>query len=75
MKSALKLALIVVLFTVNAFGEGNMGNGGRTCPLGTPTCLVAVEPTQTKETADQSEDSFLILVQDYFYSVFEYFEN
>lgn len=76
MKSTIKLALVITFFSSAAFADGDMGTGGRTCPNGASTCLVASEPTQQKEdTATKAEDSILILVQEYLDSVFKYFEN
>jgi hypothetical protein len=76
MKSTIKLVLAVILFSSVAFAEGDMGSGGRTCPNGQTTCLVASEPTQKNEdTSTKSEDSIFNTFQEYLNSMFEYFEN
>jgi hypothetical protein len=77
MKSVCKLVLVVFLFTSAVFADdGNMGNGGRTCPTGQTTCFVANEPiepgTMSTDTED-SEDSVLTIVQNYLDSVLDYF--
>ena len=75
MKSLLKLALVVFLFTTNIFAEeGNMGNGGRTCPNGTTTCLVYSEAPQNEETTTES-DAILDTAQEYWNLLLQYFAN
>ena len=74
MKSTIKLALVITLFTSAVFAEGDMGAGGRTCPNGQTTCLVSYEVPQNEETTTDS-DSLLNTVQDYLNSMFKYFEN
>lgn len=75
MKSTIKLFLVVFLFSSTVFAEGDMGNGGRTCPNGAPTCLVSAEPSETKETTTDPEDSILTSVHEYLDWVFKCFED
>ncbi len=74
MKSIIKLVLVVCLFSSVAFAEGEMTNGGKTCPTGT-TCLITTEPTDNETTSTESTDSVLTTVQEYLNSMLEYFEN
>lgn len=75
MKSTIKLVLVVILFSSVVFADGEMGNGGRTCPNGTTTCFVSTEPSETKETTTDTEDTILNSVQKYLDWAFNYFEN
>ncbi len=75
MKSTIKLILVVFLFSSMAFAEGDMGNGTRTCPNGATTCFVSAEPSETKETTTDPEDSILTSVQNYLDWAFKYFED
>jgi hypothetical protein len=80
MKLTIKLVLVVCLFSSVAFADGEMGNGGKTCPTGS-TCLTTTEPTEddTKLTestdSTNSTDSILTTVQEYLDSMLKYFEN
>jgi len=83
MKSTIKLFLVVILFSSVAFADGEMTNGGKTCPTGT-TCLTTTQPTEeeTKSTdstdttnSTDSTDSILTGVREYLDSMFKYFEN
>jgi hypothetical protein len=65
MKPTIKLFLVVILFCSAAFAEGDMGTGGRSCPDETTTCLVVAEPCETKETANDTEDSIFSPVREY----------
>jgi hypothetical protein len=65
MKPTIKLFLVVVLFCSAAFAEGDMGNGTRNCPNETTTCLVVTEPSETKETTNDTEDSIFAPVREY----------
>ena len=82
MKSTMKLVLVVLLFSSAAFADGEMTNGGRTCPNGATTCFVASEPSGNEETkqseptdSTNSADFILTTVQEYLDSMFKYFEN
>ena len=74
MKSTIKLALVITLFSSAAFADGDMGTGGRTCPNGQTTCLVYTEEPQNEETTTET-DSVLDTVQEYLNSMIKYFEN
>ena len=74
MKSTIKLALVITLFSSAAFADGDMGTGGRTCPNGQTTCLVYSEVPQKEETTTEN-DSILSTVQEYLNSMYKYFEN
>ena len=79
MKSTIKLVLVVVLFSSVAFADGEMGNGGKTCPNGATSCLVGSgtsgdDGTKPTESTD-STDSILGTFQEYLDSMFKYFEN
>jgi len=74
MKSTIKLVLVVCLFSSVAFADGEMTNGGKTCPTGT-TCLIATQPTGQETTTTESKDSVLDFVQEYLNSMLKYFEN
>jgi hypothetical protein len=73
MKSTIKLALVVMLFSSVAFADGDMGSGGRTCPNNQTTCLVSSEEPQKEETTTET-DSILTTVQEYLDSMYKYFE-
>lgn len=74
MKSTIKLVLVVCLFSSVVFADGEMTNGGKTCPTGT-TCLTATQPTEKEITPTESTDSVLTFVQEYLNSMLKYFEN
>lgn len=74
MKSTIKLVLVVCLFSSVAFADGEMTNGGKTCPTGT-TCLTATQSTEKETTSTESKDSVLDFVQEYLNSMLKYFEN
>ena len=75
MKSVIKLMLVVSLFASAVFAEGELPNGNRNCPNGQTTCFVADEPTGDETKSTDSEDTLLVIVQNYFDSVFGYFVN
>jgi hypothetical protein len=73
MKSAIKLVLVVILFSSVAFADdGDLGNGNKNC---TTNCLVATEPTDIETKTTESDDSILTIIQENWDSVFKYFEN
>jgi hypothetical protein len=80
MKSIIKLVLVVILFNSAVFADGEMGSGTKTC---TGTCVTETQPTGSETTGSTddttstgSEDStILTYVQEYWDSVFNYFEN
>ena len=71
MKLTLKLFLLLSIFSSVALAdEGNMGNGGKSCPQG-QVCL-ATQPLPEKTDADTTNtDSILIIIQKYIISIFE----
>lgn len=80
MKSTIKFFLVVILFSSVAFAdEGNLPTGNRSCPNGQTTCFVSTPTTGEEETktteSTSSTDSILIVVKEYFDSMFEYFQN
>jgi hypothetical protein len=74
MKSTIKLVLVVCLFSSVAFADGEMSNGGKSCPTGT-TCLYTTQPTDKELTQNESTDSALDFVREYLNSMLKYFEN
>lgn len=67
MKLTLKLMLVVSLFSsIVLADDGNMGNGGKTCPPGQTTCRAVDETKDTNQT-----DSILGFIQNYLFSIFE----
>ena len=73
MKSIIKLALVVCLFSSVVLAEGDMGSGGKTCTNGTTTCLTTNQPTDHDADTKESTDSVLTFVQKYLESIFKYF--
>ena len=79
----MKLFLVVILFSSVVFAdEGNMGTGTKSCPNGQTTCFVGTstngdEETKSTEPTDSTDsaDSILIVVQEYFDSIIEFFQN
>jgi hypothetical protein len=69
MKSAVKLVLIVTLFSSVVFADGEMGNGGKTC---TSNCLTTTQTTGKEAKQPEINDSILTFVQSYWDSIFEY---
>jgi len=77
MKSTIKLFLVVILFSSAVFADGEMTNGGKTCPTGT-TCLVTPAPseeetksTDSSDSTEDSDDSILTLLEEYLNSIFK----
>ena len=71
MKHTVKLFLVIVLFCATAFadGDGNMGNGGKTC---TSNCLAANQTATTTGNDDEnsSSNSVIKFIQEYLVSIF-----
>ena len=71
MKTTIKLALFVCLFSSVVFADGEMTNGGRNC-MG---CLMAGQTSEKETNNGESQDSVLIHVREYLNAMFKYFEN
>ncbi len=70
MKTTIKFALVIALFCSNAFADGEMGNGGRSCQTGQSNCLIE-NPTTTVNNDDKdSEDSLIVFVKEFLIKIF-----
>lgn len=72
MKNFTKLFLIVALFTATstfANGDGHTSGGGKTCPNGQTTCLVA--ETDVDSTEKGEEPTVFEILKDFFKGIFE----
>lgn len=78
MKLTLKIFLVVCLFSSVAFADGEMSNGGKTCPSG---CGFADGDMTSGKSGDMTnggltvndqnqKDSILIFIQEYLRSIF-----
>lgn len=75
MKSTIKAALLIALFTSSVFADGEMGNGGRTCTTNCPTpAPLTYDATNSNEQEEEStkeqEESMLVFIKKYLESLF-----
>ncbi len=73
MKNFTKLFLIIALFTATSFAaDGHTSGGGRTCPSGQTTCLVAETDVDTTDNSGKDgEVSIFEYLADFFVEIFE----
>jgi len=73
MKSTIKLALVVFLFSsVTLADEGDMGNGTKSCTGS--NCLATIPPPPPEDTkTTDSTNPVLTTVQEYLDAMFKYF--
>ncbi len=63
MKKLIGITFLSLILTGTNFAEGDIPLGGRTCPNGQTTCLVASQSPQLPETSETTDTESSIYVK------------